>query len=191
MSKSFRPRSGMAAGLAVILMAISAQPSAAVWHDQSRDLPGMVSGKSIALTAGLIGGGVAGLILFSKLHKRGPESQLELPRLLEFSGTGERVLAIHNRGSRPVNIGVLEVQGDEFELVTVPRTPAILSPGAALEVPIRMTSNQRAKGRIRVSYVEDGKSRNAAVTLRGQPAAERSASSFPIERSPFVTQSLP
>jgi hypothetical protein len=149
-------------------MAIAAaQPINAAWRDRSGELPGMESGKSIAITAAVIGGGaVGGFLLYKKF--RGPASKLETPGTMEFSGAGEKLLVVQNKGNSPISISEVSFQSDRFELAAPLKTPAIISAGSVLELPIRMTRPGSASARVQFTYIENGKERTKFVTLRGK-----------------------
>jgi hypothetical protein len=174
---TFRPlRStrGVAACLAGVLALASVPPAHAIWHPRE-EFPGMVSNKSIALIAIAGGGAVGGLLLYRKF--RGGATKLEVPRNLEFSGTGEQRLVAQNKGKSPINITQVSLQGEGFELSQPPKTPAVVSAGTMIEVPVRMTRPGKAEGRIELVFVENGEERTKVIKLRGKP--ERVAISVP------------
>lgn len=165
---TFRPlRStrGVAAGLAGALALASLPPAHASWR--TAELPGIESNKSIALIGIAAGGAVGGLLLYKKF--RGGGTKLVVPRNLEFSGTGEQRLVAENKGKSPINITQVSVKGEGFEISQPPKTPAIVSAGTTIEVPVRMTRPGKADGRIELVFVENGKEKTKVITLRGKP----------------------
>jgi hypothetical protein len=76
-----------------VLLLAWVRPAAASW--QRTELPGMTSGKSIAITAGAIGGGVvAGYLLYKKFRGGAAASRLEVPQSLKIVGCEHKALGV-------------------------------------------------------------------------------------------------
>ena len=148
-------------------------PASAAWRDQSGQLPGLVSGKSIAITAAAIGGGAVGaLILFKKLHHKDAATNLEAPASLSIVGT-ETNLVLRNRGRNPISLSAADFKGRGFEFTTPPRFPVVVRSNNTAEIPVRMTSGGAA--RLELTYIEDGKQHTRTVRLRGASGPEQVA----------------
>ncbi len=144
----------MIAMLTVVVIAGS-HPVAASWNNQSGQLPGLVSGKSIAIIAAAGGGAVAALLLYKRHHKQ-PETALEIPARLSCDG-GKGVLVVRNRGQSPISLSDAVFKGKGFEFQEGLKTPVLLGAGNTTEIAIRMTRSGEA--RLELTYVESGKQR--------------------------------
>lgn len=65
--------------IAALLLVVPRSADAA-WHGRSGDLPGLVSGKNIAITFGVIGGGAVGTILLVRHIKNKKNRARSQPR---------------------------------------------------------------------------------------------------------------
>lgn len=152
--------------LTFALLAAS-RPATAAWPNQSGNLPGMVSGKSIAITAAAVGGAaVAALLLLRKYHKP-KATTLDVPDRLSLD-RGEARLVLRNRGQSTVSVSGVALKGKGFDLPRAVSTPAVVTPGGTLEIPVRMKEGGSA--RMELTYVENGKQYRRSVAIRGKAA---------------------
>jgi hypothetical protein len=158
------------AALTVTLL-LSNGVARAAWNDRSGELPGLHSGKSIAIWSAALGGGaVGGLLLYKKLRGGNP-SEVEFPGALSFSGGSTVSLLIRNRGKAPISISELAVHGRGFEVGDT-ATPILVRAGESVEVPVTMNSGGGA--RLHVTFVESGRERTSVVKLSGKPVTRSS-----------------
>jgi hypothetical protein len=156
-------------------------PAGAEWHDQSGNLPGLTSGKSIAIWSAALGGGVVGgVLLYRKLHGRNP-SEVEMPGALAFSDSRTAGLVIRNNGKMPVSISELVVQKGGYEVNPETAAPILVRAGQSIQVPVTMKSG--GDGRLHVTYIESGRERTNVVKLSGKPAP------YAYRQTPAVAQS--
>jgi hypothetical protein len=147
-----------------IVMIAGSHPAAAAWHSQSDQLPGLVSGKSIAITAAIGGGAVTALILFKKLHHKDAVTSLDVPAKLNIEGS-EATLVLRNRGRNVISLTEADFKGRGFEFTTPLKLPVLVRANNGAEIPIRMTGAGTAQ--LELTYIEDGKRHTRTVTLRG------------------------
>jgi hypothetical protein len=150
--------------LLVTGLLLASQPARAAWHAQQ--LPGLHSGKSVAITAIAIGGGAIGGLLLYKKFRGGGATAMEIAREVRFNDAGEMPLPIHNKGQNAVSIREVTLSGTGFALAVPLETPLVVSANRRFDIAIRMNQDAAAKGTLRITYVENGKERNAVVTLR-------------------------
>lgn len=152
--------------IATLTIAVIAgsHPAAASWPNQSNQLPGLESGKSIAITAAAIGGGAVGaLILYKKLHHKDALTNLVVPDRLNLEGS-EGTLVLRNRGPNAISLSEADFKGHGFEFPTALKLPVLVRANNNAEIPIRRTG--AGKARLELTYIEDGKSHTRTVTLR-------------------------
>ena len=134
--------------LLTIAAIAGSHPAAAAWHDQSGQLPGLVSGKSIAITAAAVGGGVvAAAILFKKFHHKDEATNLVAPASLNMEGS-EATLVLHNRGRSAISLSAADFKGRGFEFTAPLKLPVVVHPNNNTEIPVRMTGGRNSAARI-------------------------------------------
>jgi hypothetical protein len=163
---SIRPMSLTLIG--VLILGLVPHRAEAVWHQQ--ELPGLVSGKSIALLAIVGGGAIAGLFILAR-HKGANRVALDVqvPRFEEQSRQAqqEQIVGITNRMKVPVSIKDISVEsGTSSFSVAAPALPLTVAPGERVAIPVRYTSGGDRKGGLRI-VVTSARTRNDVVkTLR-------------------------
>src|ERR1019366_7479014 len=164
----------MITALAIVIIAGS-HPAAAAWRDQSNQLPGLVSGKKIAIMAAAVGGGaVCALIVFKKLHHKDAVTNLEVPANLSVEGSAA-TLVLRNRGRNAISLSVADIKGRGFDFTTPLKLPVLVRANNGAEIPISMTGG--GKARLELTYIEDGKQHTRTVALRGNsPGPDRNGS---------------
>ncbi|MFN0102578.1 MAG: hypothetical protein ACKV2U_10870 [Bryobacteraceae bacterium] len=144
------------------------------WVSQAGQLPGLHSGKSIAIKTALLGGAVVGgLLVYRHYHRRGPATKVEMPARLGFSGSNAAGLVIRNNGAAPISVSELTVQGGGFEVTPEAPMPLLVRAGSSVEVPVKMKSGGGA--RLQVTFIEGGRERTSVVKLEGKPEPVRSS----------------
>jgi hypothetical protein len=138
-------RRPLACGLVLcLLMALKPGQLNAAWPDRSDELPGITSGKTIAIAAAAAGGVVATLFLLKK-RNRSPEVRLLVDRpkisATDVGKSWQGEIKVTNITGRPVTISRISLNGGAFT-AQQSQLPLTMSPGDALTIPVSFSPSK-------------------------------------------------
>ncbi len=158
---SFILRCGVAVAA---LSTFSADRAQAKW--QTVSLPGVTSGDTVGIVAGIGGATVAALIYYKK-HHHPREGLVEVPAKVQFTrATTDTTLTIRAK-DESVNFAELSLKGKGFTVKGGgPELPLLLKPGQPFELKITRTPGS-SRGEVDLTFLDHaGKSHSMAVALQ-------------------------
>lgn len=161
-------RSRTKAVVAALVLTTITGTASAKWADQSGSLPGLTSGTTIGLVAGLAGGGVAALVYFKKHHH--PKAMpVEIPAKISFGASATDSTLTIKAKDEAVNFAEMSVHGKGFAVDGGgPELPLLLKPGQPVELKITRAPGS-SRGEVDLTFLDNaGKSHSTAVALQAQ-----------------------
>lgn len=143
--------------IAAVLATVAPQHLKASWRDNSGNLPGMESGKSIAILAVAAGGAVAAtFFLLKRKGGKDVKMRVEAPRFdaVAAGQPQQKIVSITNLMDDPITIKEVSIhaQSGEFSLADSRQTPFTVGPGEQVGVAVTCTRvrDNSSKGQMRI-----------------------------------------
>jgi hypothetical protein len=139
------------------------QPAKADYVDKSGSLPGIVSGKTVAIAGAAVGVGVGLLIFYIVKKKKGtPHVRLDTPPA-KFTDVvagqqAKEIVRVTNHMNDPVTVKAISVDDKSGALAIgdAKQVPFTLAPGEPFEIPVTVSSHDGGgKGRLRIVATTD------------------------------------
>jgi hypothetical protein len=148
--------------LALIVASLPA-PVKAQFQDKSGSLPGIISGKTVAIVGVAVGVG-AGLLIFYLVKKKkgAPHVKLDTPPA-KFTDVvagqqAKEIVRVTNHMNDPVTVKAISVDDKTGALAIgdAKQVPFTLAPGEPFEIPVTVSSRDgEGKGRLRIVATTD------------------------------------
>jgi hypothetical protein len=166
-------------------MAATPKDLAASWRDNSGNLPGLVSGKRIAILAMALGGAVTGAVILLK-RKGGKEVKMGIqpPRFntVAVGKSEQKTVGVTNLMDDSITIKEISVQGQSatFSLADARQTPFIVAPGEQVGINVTYTPNSgnASKGKIRIVASSPTAKKNTIKHVSLSSSGEKSGRRF-------------
>jgi hypothetical protein len=165
----------------IVVLLIAAFPIAgkAAWRDQSDSLPGMMSGKQVAIAvAGTVGAIVAVMFIFHKGFAK-PHAPFTLtPKkpdwgMVKIGDQKMQEIVILNDGKNQISFVSASISGEAFSMGTTPAAGSSLKPGETIHLQVSAkpvhTGNQ--KGMLTLVF-KDGKGKDRVKKTQIQVRAK-------------------
>lgn len=174
-------RRAVACGVAAaLLIGVMPSPVAARWNDQSGSLPGIVSGKSIVLTAVIAGGAALAMVIYMKRRGvKGVQLQVERPRFAKATvgDTTQQPVGITNLMGDPITIKEISLEGNRtsFTLTEARQVPFTVAPGERVDIPIHYapSASGGSSGRLRIIAASSRLKNDTVKIVRFSASAQR------------------
>lgn len=151
--------------VATLVFAVSTNMASAEWTDKSGSLPGLTSGGTIGIVAGIGSAAVVAAYLYHRHHKT-PPMPVQFPARVTFGPATESTV-MFQATTDTVNLSEMRISGKGFSLVGGgPALPLLLKPG---EEPLALHLTRTATashGALDVTFLDaKGKAHTSVVAL--------------------------
>jgi hypothetical protein len=151
--------------VATLVFAVSTNKASAEWTDKSGSLPGLTSGGTIGLVAGIGGAAVVAAYLYHRHHKA-PPMPVQFPPRVTFGPATESTVTFQAT-TDTINLSEMRISGKGFSVVGGgPPLPLLLKPGEEpLELHLARTATA-SRGTLDVTFLDaKGKAHTSVVAL--------------------------
>lgn len=143
--------------IAVMLTTAMPKNLAASWRDNSGNLPGLVSGKTIAILAITLGGAAAGaVILLKRQGRKEVKMRIQPPRFatVAVGQSEQKTVSVTNLMGDPITIKEVSVESESatFSLADARQTPFTVAPREQVGINVTYSpdSGNPSKGQLRI-----------------------------------------